>query len=229
MNYDTSVVIAAHSRRLDELKSCLRSFNHDVSPEFNVVVVTNEPNPIRYADLVDEFDEDYLHIINTQTDEINLAKWFNLGFSMAKENGATEVLWLETDVSISKKSILDLRVLLHSGEFSMLGPNLWGELPVHEIDIRKTHESGLRHSQKRICQVSMISTDTPYLMDENLKWWYEIDDFELRNREHKQGTAVVGWIPAKHPPINSTNPTGLLLEHTEKGRAYFHEKWNRII
>jgi len=221
------VVIPCHRPRLQDLKECLDAF-YAPDGRYRVVVVTTLPDTIYHDDL---YDFPGVRVVSTGSDEINLAKWYNLGFDYWM-NGhwefsrITGVMWMETDVRITPPNIDALYDAMIEHDLDLVGPDLFGLLRPDEVLIRREVQP-LDH-RERLCQVHLAPATSTHRMDERFDWWFESSDLEYKARVAK-GTGLVGASRADHTPtyyndmVKGNRPD--LVEKANRGRELFTKKW----
>lgn len=185
-------------------------------------MVTTEPNPVTPQDVPGCF------VIKTSA-EINLAKWYNLGFEAAKSiPGTTEILWMESDARLSPDAVYRLQDVLLDWDLSLVGPDFYGrEAPpeAYGDTVLKFDNSRIPHTD-RVCQVSMAQASSPLRMDERFRWWFEADDLEYRARLDK-GTGLVYETGATHSGQLSWDMPAELKAKALEGEKLFREIWGK--
>lgn len=217
-----AICVPAHRPRLEELIECLAVMD---DPDFWFVVVTNEPSPIRSADMGARSN---VMVVNTCSEEINLPKWWNVGLQHARHIGADAFMVTESDVHLTAAGVWRLRDAMYAGGYSMVGPNLYGLLGPHEVSVETdTKGWGNRHPGNRICQTWMVRTRDALWADERYAWWHSDEQHEMRHRSLRHGTAVVGSVTYERPLFQTTDPTAdpQLDEANARSREQFYQEW----
>lgn len=206
-----AIVVAAHRPRLPDLVQMVDVMEIGTRSNYRLVVVTTQPNPIRYEDLPFDFT-----LVNTFSDEINLAKWYNLGMDKAREFNPGYIIWSETDVRLPPVSIEAMAAAIDDG-YDLVGPNYTDYLPDGMIEVRENQEY-------RIVIGTMVSGSIIYEADERFAWWYEMDDIEYIARTTGRA-GIVGAARASHRGDMVFNMPDALVDVTARGRQLFLEKW----
>lgn len=217
-----AICIPAHKPRLDELLGCLAVMNH---PTFQFIIVTNEPNPIKSDDVG---WPNNMHLYNTLSEEINLSKWWNVGLGWAHTHGIESFMVTESDVRMNSLNIYRMHSALWYGNYSMVGPNLYGSMKSDEASVETRQDGwGARHAGHRICQTWMVKTPTALPADERFAWWHADEQHEMRHRPIDNGTAIIGSATYERPLYQSTDPSQSedLSESNRLARKIFLEEW----
>lgn len=179
------------------------------------MVVTTQPTPILSTDLPFDFD-----IVHTNSEEVNFAKWYNLGMGFARSQGASELLWLESDVRMPYETVERLQEALREG-YLMVCPNYYWE--AREL---KTDLLWKRTALDRVIIGTMIDGSTEVYADERYEWWYEMDDIEYQLRE--RGPVAIIWDAyARHVGFEYFDMPLDKIDKTKRGRRLFLDKWGQ--
>lgn len=209
-----AIVVAAHRPRLPDLLEMVESMEIASRSDLCLVVVTTQPQPILATDLPFDFT-----LAHTNSEEINLARWYNLGMARARELEPDYILWSETDVRLPYASMQAMKDALDLG-YSYVGPNYTGFLGEGIVEHRADQEY-------RIVIGTMVAAHTVYEADERFAWWYEMDDIEYRARTTGRA-AIVGSAHATHRGELVFKMPQALVEISAAGRKLFMEKWETI-
>lgn len=205
-------ILPCHQARLEDLEALVTSIELPRT-DIRLVVVTTLPTPILSTDLPFDFD-----IVHTNSDEVNFAKWYNIGMTFARAEGAIELLWLESDVRMTYECVLALQRGLREG-YILVGPNYYNDVRPLKTD--------LLSKEKEIDRViigTMIKAETLVEADERYEWWYEMDDIHYQLRE-RGPVAIVHDAIATHTGYEYFDMPLDKVEKTRRGRQLFLEKW----
>lgn len=224
------VVIPAHRPRLDDLIDCIRFAD---GRYLEYVVVTNDPTPIEPEDLsvLGLETEDRIQIVKDTEDDINLARWYNIGVDWAQGNQQyvsrdepIAIFYMESDVRISYPSILALEEEMHHHAVSQIGPNFW-DLPEGHMGLGTRTTLEYVYPPYRVCQASMVPIHSSHRMDERFRWWMESDDLEWKCKMDRGSR--LSQVPATHPGTLFHAMPPELTEKTVESTERFKKKWGK--
>lgn len=187
------------------------------------MVITTDPNPIEPHEVSGPRG---VYVRKTSA-EINLAKWYNLGFEAAIAfKDTTEVLWMESDVRITPQGVHALQSVLRQRDLSLVGPDFHGRTHPQGLKVALKYDNSPIPYTDRVCQCSMAPAESPLRMDERFRWWYEADDLEFRARLAK-GTGLVYGTGATHAGQLSWDMPRELKDKAKAGEQLFREIWGK--
>ena len=207
--------VPCNRRRLPEVLGLLVSEGFRDVDEW--VVVTTMPDPILPGDL-----PDYVHLVVDETpppENINFARWCNLGMDKAQELGATEILNVNSDIRLNPGALSEMRRVLREYDQAMVGVDFFRQVPGEILFHTELRSYGLMRRVSAAC--FLTPGEQTLRMDEEYRWHCESDDFEYECRKLK-GTAIVGTATGFQPP---DTPIGERWPLVEAGRARFIAKW----
>lgn len=211
-----ALVTPCSRTRLPELMDCLLSAIAETQIR---IVVTTMPDPIQPGDLPED-----VHLVVDKTpvpNNINFARWCNLGMDKARELGATEILNMNSDIRLDVGVIYRLQAAMRLHNLAMVGVDFFnivrGDLLIqHTTAPYGFHDNRISHA------CFMTPAEQTLRFDEGYSWHYEADDFEYQCRADK-GVGIVGKTSGYQPPDTPLSADRLPL--AEAGRARFLNKW----
>jgi hypothetical protein len=232
---NTWTVIPSYRPRLGQLRRCLQSIHP--FPADKTVVVSNGSAEQRLG----EWDIRMgVKILQDPGDDINISRWWAQGMEYAIQNGASEVLLLNTDALISRRGIQTLAQSIYTLDCSAVGPDYRGICrqvhPGKPDTPLITRDRGQQHWTYRVpgfCMMVRVEdrevreVADPELQvwpDEEMRWWYSDDSIEWQAREAR-GTALIPGVTVRHPPSGGTLLDETLGAYAQADLAKFVAKW----
>jgi hypothetical protein len=211
---DSWVLCPCQRSRLDLLKRMLTTLEH---PPDRVVIVATQPDPLTKNDVAGYAD----HVILCSVLEPYISRWWNLGLNYIRyyAQPSHEVLTISSDVIGKPYSVAILGTFLRYHNLTMVGPNFHGNY--QRIFRLEDHRGALERVQG-CCW--MLAGESGLRVDEDFRWWYSDDDFEMQARKHG-GTGL-----APHTGMEAAPDTPLSEEKAiwaVEDRQKFVAKWGR--
>lgn len=234
---NTFTVIPANRPRLGQLRRCLASIRQ---PAEKVVVVSNGPPEDRIY-RGGETGRDAWVLQDTHED-INISRWWAQGMSWAIQEGATEVLLLNTDAVVDRRGIQTLARSIYELDVSICGPDYRGIAFRHAPGDGKDGQRAMinrsrgqvpwTHRVPGFCMMVRIEErpetyedpDIQVWPNEEMRWWYSDDDIEWQAREAR-GTALIPDVEVRHPAAGGTLLDETLGRWAQEDLAKFVAKW----
>lgn len=218
---DSWVLIPCQRARLTMLIRLLLSLQHPVE---RVVVIATQPDPITYDDMAFDGHVYASHLLNWESEEINIAKWWNVGLDFIQgmrdcNQYDYEVLGISSDYIGTPFSVAMLGVFLRKNNLTMVGPNHWDNRQ-RTFKIQDT-----RGTTSRVPgDCWMIAGESGLRADEDFRWWYSDDDLEMQSRK-LNGTGIIPGTELTPGHDSSLSPEKQLWAKEDRQR--FVRKWGK--
>lgn len=211
---DSWIVCPCQCSRLTLLKRMLKSLEH---PKDHVVVVSTLPEPVTRAD-VEEYAD---HVVLCPFSEMYIAKWWNTGLDYVDKLAEMEheVLVISSDWIGNCDSVAMLANFLRANSLTMVGPN------PHSPEVCILELSTPPHPHSRVpggCW--MIAGESGLRVDEEFRWWYSDDDFDMQARK-RSGSGIIPGTGLVGAP--DTALSDLQVRWAQEDRQRFVSKWGR--
>ena len=177
---DNWLVSPCQIGRLNSLKRMLTSLEH---PKDRVVVVATLPNPLTLDDLQGYAD----HVVLCPFTEHFIARWWNIGLDYVSHHAQTrhEAMVISSDAQGTPYSVGMLGVFMRQHNLTLVGANY------HSDECRFFDPNTPSSPFNRVyggCW--MLAGESGLRIDENFRWWYSDDDFDMQAR-HKNGSGII--------------------------------------
>lgn len=219
MNETVWVVIPSYRPRLESLRRCLATLQHD---PVRIVIVTNGESPITLEDIDPGVAA---RILRDDNPERNISRWWNLGIEWVAEQtcGDHDILILNDDALIPPNGVGKLRSCLREHNLAMVGPNHLGyyEGPVVRIN---TDLKPISHFDRPAGYCFMLAGEKGIRADEEMRWWLSDDAIEWEARR-RGGTGLVPGVRVEHPKWGGTYLDAELQRFFDEDKDKFIRKW----
>ena len=209
------VLVPCQRSRLPLLRRLLESLQH---PAERVMIVGTLPDPLTLVDLAGIAE----HLVVFPSTEISIAKWWNLGLdaiAAQAQPDAYEVLVVSSDYVGTVHSVGILALFLRANTLAMSGPEHHSDQP------QIFRRDSVRSAYGRVPGACfMLAGEFGSRADENFRWWYTDDDFEMQAR-HLSAVGIVpgtGLVSGPDTPLSEQ-----CLQWAQEDRARYVAKWGK--
>lgn len=196
--------------------------------EDKCVVVTTQPDPIRYSD--------GNHLLLFDDTEINISKWWTLGLDyidrMNEGNpDPYDILVIESDGRMSFEDVDFTRKVMREENCVMAGADWHHILPEGQHKVRRDNSRWIgstgRADQSRLPGMALVVAGEAHLRhDPEFRWWLADDDFEWTARVNG-GTVLVSGPNFYHEGTQGPL-TGERLKAFREDEGKFLRKWGGL-
>lgn len=159
-----------------------------------VVAVTTPPDPVKREDIQDLC----ANLIVESSPEINIARWWNHAMDLTRELAGPithELLVVSSDATGDFASLALMADLLRKNDLAMVGPDWHGVAQLNSVAIQ--HLDTPRTVFTRVPGACfMVANELGLRVDEDFRWWYSDDDFEMQAKKLK-GVGLIGGTTLK--------------------------------
>lgn len=195
-----------------------------MQPVHTKIVVTTEPDPINLYDLHDMYDTILLKDETNPPDEINFARWGNIGLQAARTLCATAILNINSDVRLADDAIPEMKRVMDSYGLSMVGADLFDAFKRKDVVTYHGDEAPW-HTHRISAACFMTPGDLTFMMDERYRWYWEVNDLEYECRR-RSGVGVACRAKGWQPPDTPLSPR--MQAYAAEGKEMFREKWGHV-